>query len=165
MSLTQEIFSDFASAVIADIRATMQRTGVNATGKTSRSLAFTATDSRLQVTGGVAFTGTDRLSFIESGRGPTNSDQGGVLYPAILEWVNAKNIGSPKQRPSIARAITRRIHQGGTRLWKNNKQRDIVQENLGNDRIAQLYGELGNRLFREVESQVIKKLREGAGIR
>lgn len=165
MSLTQEIFSDFASAVIADIRATMQRTGVNATGKSSRSLAYTATDSRLQVTGGVAFTGTDRLSFIESGRGPTRNDQGGVLYPAILEWVNAKNIGSPKQRPSIARAITRRIHQGGTRLWKNNKTRDIVQENLGNDRIAQLYGELGNKLFREVESQIVKKIREGASIR
>lgn len=170
-SLTKEAFDKFAEAAIFDIKKQMRATDAIGTGKTLRSLEFLATDSQLRITGGKAFTGTDRISFIESGRGKSNRDEGGVLYPAILEWVNARGIGTPKTRKSIAYAITKSIHggtkksAGGTKMWKQNKMRDIVQSALGNDRIEQLYKELGNTLFRELESQIVQTIRQGASIR
>lgn len=170
-SLTKEAFDKFAEAAIFDIKKSMRASDAVATGKTLRSLEFLATDSRLMITGGKAFTGTDRLSFIESGRGKSNRDEGGKLYPAILEWVIARGIGTPKTRAGIAYAITKSIHggtkksQGGTKMWKQNKTRDIVQAAFSEDNIAGLYNELGNTIFRELESQIVKQIRLGASIR
>lgn len=165
MSLTKDLFDKFAEAAIFDIKSSMKNSNAVATGKTLRSLEFLATDSRLLITGGKAFTGTDRLSFIESGRGATQKSEGGVLYPAILEWVEARGIGTPKTRKGIAYAITKSIHEKGTQLHRKNKMRDIVQSAFGEDRIAELYKELGNTLFRELESQIVKQIRQGASIR
>lgn len=165
MSLTKDLFDKFAEAAIFDIKSQMKNNNAVATGKTLRSLEFLSTDSRLLITGGKAFTGTDRLSFIESGRGKTNRSEGGVLYPAILEWVEARSIGTPKTRSGIAYAITKKIHKVGTAMWRRNKTRDIVQSVFGEDRIKQLYEDLGNNLFRELESQIVQTIRQGASIR
>lgn len=164
-SITKDVFDKFAQYAIADISNNMKASDAVATGKTLRSLAFVSSDSRLVITGGKAFTGTDRLSFIESGRGTSKRDEGGVLYPAILEWVIARGIGTPKRREAIARAITYKIHKEGTSLWRRNKIRNVVQSTFGEDRIAQLYKELGSVLFRDLESQIVKQIREGASIR
>ncbi len=164
-SITKDVFDKFAEYAIADISMNMKNNNAVATGKTLRSLAFVSSDSRLMITGGKAFTGTDRLSFIESGRGQTQRSEGGKLYPAILEWVRARGIGTPKTRESIAYAITKKIHREGTAMWRKNKVRDIVQSTFGEDRIAQLYKELGNVLFRDLESQIVKQIREGASVR
>lgn len=53
---------------------------------------------------------------IEDGRMPTQNDEGGVLYPAILNWVKLKGIQPDKageSQESIAHAITRKIHRVG----------------------------------------------------
>lgn len=164
-SLTKEAFDKFAEAAIFDIKKQMRATDAVATGKTLRSIEFLATDSQLRITGGKAFTGTDRISFIESGRGKSNRDEGGKLYPAILEWVEARGIGTTKTRKGIAYAITKSIHEKGTQLHRKNKIRDIVQSAFGEDRITELYKELGNTLFRELESQIVQTIRQGASIR
>lgn len=165
MPITKDIFDKFAEAAIADISRNMKQNNAVATGKTLRSLEFLSTDSQLQITGGKAFTGTDRLSFIESGRGATQRSEGGVLYPAILEWVIARGIGTPKTRKSIAYAITKSIHEKGTKMWRQNKMRDIVQSAFGEDRIEQLYKDLGNVLFKDLESQIVKTIRQGGNVR
>lgn len=56
----------------------------------------------------------DYWRFIEFGRGATTQSQGGILYQKILEWIAVKNI-VPRHgtRDSLARAITRKIHQEG----------------------------------------------------
>lgn len=59
--------------------------------------------------------------YIEEGRPPTQRSMGGVLYPAILEWVKVKRI-VPRPDPkthkvpkieSVAWAITKKIHKRG----------------------------------------------------
>lgn len=58
---------------------------------------------------------------IEEGRPPTQRSEGGVLYPAILEWVKVKRIvprADPKTHKvpkieSVAWAITKKIHKKG----------------------------------------------------
>lgn len=164
-SITKEVFDKFAQYAIVDISQNMKAVDAVATAKTLRSLAFVSSDSRLVMTGGKAFTGTDRLSFIESGRGSSKRDEGGVLYPAILEWCIARGIGTPKTREQKAKTITYFIHKRGTQLHQQQKIRDVVQSTFGEDRIAQLYKELGNVLFRDLESQIVKQIREGASIR
>lgn len=63
----------------------------------------------------------EHWQYIEEGRGPTQSGQGGVLYPAILEWVKVKKI-VPRPNPKtgkvpkveqLAYAITKKIHKRG----------------------------------------------------
>ena len=59
--------------------------------------------------------------YIEEGRPPTQRSEGGVLYPAILEWVKVKRIvprPNPKTKKvpkteSLAWAITKKIHKRG----------------------------------------------------
>lgn len=164
-SITKDVFDKFAQYAIADISNDMKNSDAVATEKTLRSLAFVSSDSRLVITGGKAFTGTDRLSFIESGRGKSNRSEGGVLYPAILEWVRARGIGTPKTREQKAKTITYFIHKRGTQLHQQQKIRNVVQSTFGEDRIAQLYKDLGNVLFRDLESQIVKQIREGASVR
>lgn len=52
--------------------------------------------------------------FIEEGRNPTTTSEGGVLYPRIRAWLDQKGI-TPRHgtRDSLARAITRVIHERG----------------------------------------------------
>lgn len=63
----------------------------------------------------------EHWKYIEEGRGPTLSSGGGVLYPAILEWVKVKKIvqrADPKTKKvpkieQVAYAITKKIHKRG----------------------------------------------------
>jgi len=63
----------------------------------------------------------EQWQYIEEGRSPTQRSEGGVLYPAILEWVKVKRI-VPRPDPkthkvpkieSVAWAITKKIHKRG----------------------------------------------------
>lgn len=63
----------------------------------------------------VKFLLPDYWYYIEEGRGPTVNDEGGVLYPKILQWVQDKGI-VPKKGSSVAdlaSAITKAIHREG----------------------------------------------------
>lgn len=58
--------------------------------------------------------------WIEQGRPPTVNSEGGVLYDAILEWINVKHIvprpdryGKVPSVSSLAYLITRKIHRRG----------------------------------------------------
>lgn len=63
----------------------------------------------------------DYWQYIEEGRPPTQQSEGGVLYPAILEWVKVKRIvpqPNPKTKKvpkieQLAWAITKKIHKRG----------------------------------------------------
>jgi hypothetical protein len=158
---TLETFESFAQSVIDDIRSDMVDNNAVATGRTIRSLRYEATNTRLTIYGGEAFTPTDRLTYVETGRGPTKQSQGGVLYPRILEWVKAKGI-RPEGKQTVeqlARAITKKIHQRGTNLWILNRNRDIVQNNITQDRVRALQLKLADVLFFEFSSQVSKIIR------
>ena len=57
--------------------------------------------------------------YVEKGRQPTRQGQGGVLYPAILQWIGEKNIvptarhGVVPSREQLAHMITKSIHRKG----------------------------------------------------
>lgn len=161
MSTTTSIFQEFSQDAITEIIAAMRREDAYATGKSARSLIYEANESKVVIYGGAAFKGTDRLSRIETGRGPTRNSEGGKLYPAILEWLRAKQGGIRKGDEGRAFVITRNIHEHGTALWKRGQMRDIVQGVFSPDRFAGLYRNLGAVLYREVESEVVKKIKEG----
>ena len=139
-------FESFATRAISDLVDSMKQKNAYATGKSARSLEYEASETRVIIRGGGAFFATDRLSRLETGRGPTSNSQGGVLYPAILEWVKAKGIAGPRGQESIARAITNKIHREGTSLWKRNEQRVIIQDVLNEDRLSGLYSNLSASL-------------------
>ena len=69
--------------------------------------------------------------FIEEGRNPTTTSEGGVLYPKIRAWVDQKGI-TPRHgtRDSLARAITRVIHERGYFRPPNAKGRHVLANTL-----------------------------------
>lgn len=159
------VFEGFANSSISEIVDLMKQKNAYATGKSARSLEYEASDTRVIIRGGAAFFATDRLSRIETGRGPTSNSQGGVLYPAILEWVKARGINGPKGQESIARAITSKIHREGTSLHKRNEQRIIVQDVFSQERLQGLVTNLSAALYRDMESAVVKRIKEGFKVR
>lgn len=63
----------------------------------------------------------EHWQYIEAGRGPTQNNEGGVLYDAILHWISVKHIvplpnpktGKIPSTESLAYAITKKIHRRG----------------------------------------------------
>lgn len=52
--------------------------------------------------------------FIEYGRNPTTTSEGGVLYPRIRAWIDTKGINPTRgTRDGLAWAITKAIHRQG----------------------------------------------------
>lgn len=162
---TASKFEEFAKESVDLIIDNLRTTGAYTTGKTARSLHFEASETRMTIYGGRSFTPTDRFTFVESGRGATKNDQGGVLYPAILEWLRAKRGGRTKGDEGIAYVITQRIHEFGTSLWRRNQHRDIAQSVFSDERLSGLYKHLEGVLYREIESEVVKRIKEGFKVR
>lgn len=84
---------------------------LNATGRTLRSI-----DPR--VNGNVlTIFGADHIQTVQDGRPPTRNSGNGELIAAIKEWVAAKGININPY------AVTKKIHQEGTRLWRGQDPR------------------------------------------
>jgi hypothetical protein len=117
-----EMINNRSVDLINDIRANLGATGTNATGKTSQSLRFElkqeGTKYKMQLFGRPFF------MTVQTGRGPTKpgapqSDP--TLFEGIKEWIEAKGIAANPW------AVTKSIHEKGTRLWRQGGREDIVQ--------------------------------------
>lgn len=87
----------------------------SATGKTVKSIRYEVTPFRLQIFGRQFF------SAIETGRGPRKSSQYGHFDDSMLEYMNARGIGSglsEKKRRQLAKFLAHKINKEGDELFK-----------------------------------------------
>ena len=107
------IITSWCSQVIEDIRQVLIDKNVNATGSLSDSLRPEIKENEIIIWAKPHAIWTDR------GRGATKNDNGGELIEAIKEWVIAKRVNLNPY------AITKKIHQEGTKLHREGGNREV----------------------------------------
>jgi hypothetical protein len=153
MKFDEEIFSAFGDAIVADLRQSIDASGIRASGNLQNSLRYELTDTSLTLFGAsYAFTA-------EFGRGPSQTS-GGDLRAQIRQWIDDKGIipdGITKD--SLAYVITRSIHNKGTRLFDGSrpdfygrtKPSEVLNGVINDGRI--------NKLQEDLTTSVVKAIR------
>lgn len=104
--------------------------------------------------------------WLEQGRPPTQQSEGGVLYPAILDWVKVKHIvprPDPKTHkvPSVtqlAYMITRKIHREGY-FSPNHQGKHLLQNAIDQvDLIENFKNALTDQFNREIKVSLHEEL-------
>ena len=114
ITISTDILKSFATEAILDIRASMDTSGVTASGKFNASLTAEITPNSVVVRG-ARYAGA-----IELGRKPTSGGGAGVLRGLIRQWIDDKGITPTGNisKDSLAFLITRKIHRQGTALYR-----------------------------------------------
>lgn len=107
-------------SIVEKIRANLQETGTNATGKTSRSLRYEVIQLGSKFT--LKVYGRPFFATVETGRKPTPqfTKPSAAFVESIREWAEAKGVSAP------AYAIAKAIHQKGTKLYREGGRKDVV---------------------------------------
>lgn len=121
---SQEVIKDELLQLRTSILENLAKYGRNATGETGRSLRV-----QMNPDGGTLF-GRKFFSTLEVGRGPTHdfTPHNPTLYQQILKWAQARGLvpDDPKMsQTSLAWAITQKIHEQGTLMFRTRQRQDI----------------------------------------
>jgi hypothetical protein len=151
MKFDEEIFSEFGDAILADLRQSIDASGIRASGNLQKSLRWDLTDTEFILWGApYAFTA-------EFGRGPSQTS-GGDLRAEIRKWIDLKGIipdGITKD--SLAFVITRSIHNKGTLLFSGTdyygrtKPSEVLNGVINDGRI--------NKLQEDLTTSIVKAIR------
>lgn len=131
----ESIISEHLERMRARISENIEANGQRASGRTQKSLRWEASD-----TSGTLY-GRSFFESLEHGRGPTRNGGDGTLWSVIRQWIIDKGIAVriipyKTDRPhkytaeerslnAMAYAITRRIHESGTRLYRDGGRSDV----------------------------------------
>ena len=99
---------------------------------------------------------------LEFGRGPTKKSSSGggkTLQERIEEWINVKGISSDIPVRSLAFLIARRIHQEGTRYYRQGGT-DLISSVVTEDRIADMIERIGILGTNVVVSGILDKYKQ-----
>jgi hypothetical protein len=151
MKFDEEIFSEFGEAIVADLRQSIDASGIRASGNLQNSLRYEVSDNSFTLFGAsYAFTA-------EFGRGPSQTS-GGDLRAEIRKWIDLKGIipdGITKD--SLAFVITRSIHNKGTLLFSGTdhygrtKPSEVLNGVINDGRI--------NKLQEDLTTSIVKAIR------
>jgi hypothetical protein len=151
MKFDEEIFSEFGEAIVADLRQSIDASGIRASGNLQNSLRYEVSDKAFTLFGAhYAFTA-------EFGRGPSQTS-GGDLRAEIRKWIDLKGIipdGITKD--SLAFVITRSIHNKGTLLFSGTdhygrtKPSEVLNGVINDGRI--------NKLQEDLTTSIVKAIR------
>jgi hypothetical protein len=151
MKFDEEIFSAFGDAIVADLRQSIDASGIRASGNLQNSLRYEVSDNAFTLFGAhYSFTA-------EFGRGPSQTS-GGDLRAEIRKWIDIKGIipdGITKD--SLAFVITRSIHNKGTLLFSGTdhygrtKPTDILNGVINDGRV--------NKLQEDLTTSIVKAIR------
>lgn len=145
---TRQIFDKAAREIIAEIRANMVSEGVNASGKTSNSLEYEATDNSLTIRGAKSFT------WVEQGRRPGTPPP----FPPILEWVEAKLGLSGKEAVGVAWAVVKSIGERGSVTFKGYDRRSVFTDLITEARVDAIVAQVQPVSVYQVEKEIFEPL-------
>ena len=154
MAIQQELLQKFGDGIVAKLQASIPK----ATGKTAKKIHAVATQTTLDVFG------PSYIFALEYGRGPTNNTSPSVptLFEAIKEWAFAKGIitDNSKQSNSIVYAITKKIHESGTKLYRSGTPSGVLTNVINQINYNSLLKDLSILLVEEYSSEVIRELKQ-----
>ena len=122
MATFTDILQDAGKGFQREIRDTLARKGINASGRLSDSVEYSVTRKgftfKLEVS---AFSYI--FSALQEGRKPSErGNEPPKLFPQIVRWIKDKPIPFDRSKitlQGLAYVITRAIHERGTELWQN----------------------------------------------
>lgn len=150
----REILYQFISDIEREVIDNMDAGDVNATGETKRSF-----EKEVSLSRGILYA-AKHIGALEYGRGPTKSGggQGITLRQIIRKWIDDKGIvpeGTSKD--SLAYLISRKIHNEGTKLYREGGFSGILTRVITPERVDALAGAIGDAYFQRI-SNVVKSL-------
>jgi hypothetical protein len=150
-----EIIKSFGINAVADIRQSMDDSGVTASGKFNKSLKLQLTDKEIVITG-LKYAGA-----IESGRKP-----GGVPSVSVFrEWIDVKRIipdsgNTEKDKMSFAWAVRKTVEKKGTLLHRGtdfygrSKPSRVIRGVVKDGRIEELGSDLMINYVKQIKSEL-----------
>ena len=126
MGAIQEALKNFGNETVNIIRDNLSKTGTNASGETSRSLQSTLIgQDRVQVTG------KPYIYVVETGR------KAGKMPPIsnILKWIETGKPSFSGSPLSFAWAISTKIAQSGSALFRSGGRDDIITPAISENRV------------------------------
>lgn len=161
IGLDQIIVKEFADKLRADLLASVDRSGVTASGNLSKSFRYELDPNKLRLFG-AAYT-----EAVEVGRRPTVNSGDGQLRRAIRRWIDQKGIipkpdarGRAVSKDSLAYLISRKIHREGTRLFSGvdsygrTKPTGIIQGVINDGRIDSLKKQLITSFVFQIKQEI-----------
>lgn len=115
-----------AAQCVADIRAQMSVKDINATGKTSRSLAFEAEQGHVVI---YAEGEHAPVVTLQRGSGPHVNAEPTGFVEAIREWVGVRFPSLDERRSeSLTWAVVTKIRREGTRLYRETGETGVPRD-------------------------------------
>ncbi len=166
MTVQQQLLQNLGDSIVGKLQSSIAFT--KATGETINSIHAVSDEFSVTVFG------AKHLGALEYGRKPTEQDQGGVLYPAILRWVQAKGITDDDgiksskytQEERTAKRITYFIHKKGTALFYKTdyyghvKPSQLISGVLEQLNLNSLLKDLTALQMADYSSEVIRELKQ-----
>lgn len=153
MSIQQELLQKYGDALSEGLKKSIPK----ATGKTASKIFAQAEETAVDVNG------PEHIFALEYGRGPTKSSSKSdpTLFEAIKEWALAKSIinDESKESLSIVGAITRKIHNEGTLLYREGGNSGVITNVINQVSMQSLLTELSILKLEEYSSEVIRELK------
>lgn len=159
MSTIGEILKQQGESVIKDLRKSFETNKVNASGNLSRSLMQEIEIN--QVFTRLTVSAASYVFTTEEGRGPTKGRGDGELYRRILQWIEDKKLNIPdKQKRGVAFAITKTIHEKGTRLFRSGSLSGVLSNVLNDQRVNEILEAIGQQQEESIIESIIRTTKE-----
>jgi hypothetical protein len=118
VGIDAKIVQDFANKLQNDLSASVNKSGISASGNLAKSFRYELNPNKLRLYA-AAYVGA-----AEEGRKPTVNGGNGALREQIRRWIDQKGIvpkpdanGRAVSKDSLAYLISRKIHREGTALF------------------------------------------------
>lgn len=153
-----DIIKKYSAKIIDNIKESIDRKGLNASGKAKKSLKDESSPGQLLITG------ADHIYYMQNGRKP-NRDKSlssiRAMYPIMLDWVNDKGItkGSEAETKRFAYLAGRKIVLKGidvpNKFNPGGVVSDVVNDKILDDFSRELQMTEIDKLFARVRSDII----------
>lgn len=140
--------------LVQRIRENLAATGTNASGKTSRSLTVTVTDTEGKLTGRGFFQGVETGR--RGGRVPRNFED------IILQWMEDKGVHSASGNDEqMASSIAWKIRRKGTLLYRMGGRADIYSQEIPEtiENVKKRFSELIQTTIHNIHLKTLGKIK------
>lgn len=137
MGAIQDILDKFGRDTAQIIQDNLATTGTNASGQTSASVRSEPTPGHSTVTG-KAF-----IFVVETGRKPGRRPP----VSKIVSWLQTGKVSFQGKIDSAAFAISKKIGEVGSKLFREGGRTDIITPAISNERVDKLTKEIADASF------------------
>lgn len=154
MTVQQQLLQNLGDTIVDKLQQSIP----HATGKTAKKIHAVSYPFAVEVYG------PSYIFALEYGRGPTKNTTPSqpTLFEQIKEWAFAKGIISDdsRQSNSIVYAITKKIHQQGTQLFRSGVPSGVITNILDQISLNSLLKDLTALQIADYSSEVIRELKQ-----